>query len=202
MGYRAVMAHRNRGRSPGSSPLTTADLVVMALLHEGPRHGYDIAAELERRDVRDWASVSRAQVYYSIAKLLRTGACEESGGSGEAPDTARRVVRLTEAGKRAYGQALAAPEWREWRDVYGIVTWASLVMHLDTATRSALAARRAAFLREELARESDTIGRLSTGDPGRAEAARSIVRLGMDMMRLELEWLDGAGKEPSRRSGP
>jgi len=170
----------------------------MALLHEGPRHGYDIAAELERRDVRDWASVSRAQVYYSIAKLLRTGACEESAGSGEAPDTARRVVRLTESGKRAYGQALAAPVWREWRDVYGIVTWAALAMHLDPDARAALAARRAAFLREELARESDTVDRLSTGDPGRDEAARSIVGLGMAMMRLELEWLESADHGRSR----
>lgn len=33
--------------------LTTPDLVLLSLLAEGPRHGYEANAELERREVRD-----------------------------------------------------------------------------------------------------------------------------------------------------
>ena len=54
--------------------LTVADLVVLALLHERPMHGYAASAELEYREARDWAGISRPQVYYSLKKLAEQGA--------------------------------------------------------------------------------------------------------------------------------
>ena len=53
--------------------LTTPDLVLLSLLAERPMHGYQANAELERREVRDWAGISRPQVYYSLEKLERLG---------------------------------------------------------------------------------------------------------------------------------
>ncbi|MFZ0702368.1 MAG: PadR family transcriptional regulator, partial [Candidatus Acidiferrales bacterium] len=58
-------------QNPNSS-LTTPDLVLLSLLAEKPMHGYQANAELERRQVRDWAGISRPQVYYSIDKLARS----------------------------------------------------------------------------------------------------------------------------------
>ena len=43
--------------------LTTPDLVLLSLLAERPMHGYQANLELERREVRDWAGISRPQVY-------------------------------------------------------------------------------------------------------------------------------------------
>src|SRR5215471_15211432 len=48
--------------------LTTPDLVILSLLDERPRHGYEVNAELERRQVRDWAAVSRPQIYYALER--------------------------------------------------------------------------------------------------------------------------------------
>ena len=53
--------------------LTVPDLVVLSLLAERPMHGYEVVAELDRRQIADWANVSRPQVYYSLDKLLRLG---------------------------------------------------------------------------------------------------------------------------------
>src|SRR5580704_16758956 len=53
--------------------LTTPDLVLLSLLAERPMHGYQANAELERREIRDWAGISRPQVYYSLEKLARAG---------------------------------------------------------------------------------------------------------------------------------
>ena len=53
--------------------LTTPDLVLLSLLAERPMHGYDANLELERREVRHWAGISRPQVYYSIKKLAKAG---------------------------------------------------------------------------------------------------------------------------------
>ena len=51
------------------SGVTLADLVVLSMLAERPMHGYELWTELERRQVEKWASISRAQVYYSLRKL-------------------------------------------------------------------------------------------------------------------------------------
>src|SRR5947208_2537600 len=58
----------NRGRRARRArrvELTTPDLVLLSLLAERPMHGYQANLELERREIRDWANVSRPQVYYS-----------------------------------------------------------------------------------------------------------------------------------------
>src|SRR5258708_39384816 len=60
-----------RTRRVKRTNLTTPDLVILSLLDERPRHGYDVNAELERRQVRDWAALSRPQIYYSLDKLAR-----------------------------------------------------------------------------------------------------------------------------------
>ena len=51
--------------------LTTPDLVLLSLLAERPMHGYQANAELVRREIRDWAGISRPQVYYSLEKLAQ-----------------------------------------------------------------------------------------------------------------------------------
>src|SRR6266404_7972159 len=64
---------RHAVRRARPSALTTPDLVLLSLLAEGPLHGYQANLELERRDIRDWAGISRPQVYYSLEKLARLG---------------------------------------------------------------------------------------------------------------------------------
>ena len=49
--------------------LTTPDLVLLSLLAERPMHGYQANLELVRREVQDWAGISRPQVYYSLENL-------------------------------------------------------------------------------------------------------------------------------------
>ena len=79
--------------------LTPADLVVLGLLLEGPRHGYGVNQELARREVGDWAGVSRPQVYYSLRKLA------DAGHIGPAPGRAAGAER----GLAAHGAADRGP---------------------------------------------------------------------------------------------
>src|SRR5713101_5408465 len=60
-------------RAAKQPELTTPDLVLLSLLAERPMHGYQANLELERREIRDWANLSRPQVYYSLEKLARAG---------------------------------------------------------------------------------------------------------------------------------
>src|SRR5438876_9012080 len=91
--------------------LTTPDLVLMSLLAERPMHGYQANAELERREVRDWAGISRPQVYYSLEKLDRMGLIHAMRGSAPAEGPERQVFATTALGRTALADALEREEW-------------------------------------------------------------------------------------------
>src|SRR5438270_7991451 len=98
---RAAMAKRK------DAGLTTPDLVLLSLLAERPMHGYQANLELERRQVRDWAAVSKPQVYYSLEKLARAGLLRrlETGQPAAGPE--RDTFETTNKGRKALADALA-----------------------------------------------------------------------------------------------
>jgi DNA-binding PadR family transcriptional regulator len=182
--------------------LTAADLVVLGLLLERPMHGYEVNQELERRDVRDWAGVSRPQVYYSLRKLadaghIRPAPARVSGATrGEADRGSseggpeRRVFHVTAAGRRAYAAALARPEWATQRPPPAFVTWLVLATHADRAVQADQLARRRAFLEAEATRERATLAEILTGTGPAAMVAALVVRHTIHQFEAELAWLD------------
>lgn len=75
---------------------------LLVLLRDGPRHGYQLAAEFAERTAERW-SLNTGQVYTTLDRLVRDGFVEPDDGS--APDDRRRTYRLTPAG------ALRAEAW-------------------------------------------------------------------------------------------
>jgi DNA-binding PadR family transcriptional regulator len=191
--------------------LTAADLVVLGLLLERPMHGYEVNQELERREVRDWAGVSRPQVYYSLRKLADAGhigpapgrAAGAERGSAErgSPERGsperdsaeggpeRRVYRVTAAGRRAYAAALARPEWATQRPPPPFVTWLVLATHADPAVRARQLARRRAFLEAEAMRERATLAAIRTNTGPTVVVAALVVSLTIRQFEAELAWL-------------
>src|SRR5438552_6804359 len=86
--------------------LTTPDLVLLSLLAERPMHGYQINETLETRNIRDWAGVSRPQIYYSLDKLTGAGLLTRSRDEGPAQGPERRVYRTTALGLRRLSATL------------------------------------------------------------------------------------------------
>ena len=86
------------------SELTTPDLVLLSLLSERRMHGYQVNLELERRQVRDWAGISRPQVYYSLEKLAGLGLIRAANSDDPATGPERSVF-----GTSARGRAALAP---------------------------------------------------------------------------------------------
>ena len=181
--------------------LTAADLVVLGLLLERPMHGYEVNQELERREVRDWAGVSRPQVYYSLRKLADAGhigpapgraagaerGSAERGSAEGGPE--RRVYRVTAAGRRAYAAALARPEWATQRPPPPFVTWLVLATHADPAVRARQLARRRAFLEAEATRERATLAAILAGTGPTVVVAALVVSLTIRQFEAELAWL-------------
>src|ERR1700684_4326156 len=96
--------------------LTTPDLVLLSLLAERPLHGYQANAELERREIRDWAGISRPQVYYSLDKLSRAGLIRSLETDEPASGPERSSFETTPKGRTALAGALERTEWTTQRD--------------------------------------------------------------------------------------
>src|SRR5882762_3318372 len=93
-------------RRSKKSNLTTPDLVLLSLLAERAMHGYEANLELERRCIRDWAAISRPQVYYSLEKLAAAGFIRKMQSSEPAAGPERTVFETTHAGRAATADAL------------------------------------------------------------------------------------------------
>ena len=85
-------------RNGKRSGLTTPDLVILSLLAERGMYGYQVNLELERRCVRDWAGISRPQIYYSLEKLAAAGLIRAGDSDEPSAGPERRVFETTATG--------------------------------------------------------------------------------------------------------
>ncbi|MBM7517922.1 PadR family transcriptional regulator [Nocardioides nitrophenolicus] len=78
--------------------LTPAELTVLGLVVEQPRHGYDLEQVIEQRGIRQWTEIGFSSIYYLLAKLEKRGllSAEEAGGGAKS----RRVFRATRQGRQ------------------------------------------------------------------------------------------------------
>src|SRR5467141_3819979 len=106
--------------------LTTPDLVLLSLLAERPMHGYQANLELERREIRDWANLSRPQVYYSLEKLARAGLIRTLETDEPAGGPERSTFETTAKGRAALADALEHEGWATQRERPPFLTWMAL----------------------------------------------------------------------------
>jgi DNA-binding PadR family transcriptional regulator len=87
--------------------LTSVGKVILGLLHERPRSGYEIKSFVDRSTRFFWAA-SYGQIYPELRRLEEAGLVE--GASEPRGGRARRVFRATAAGRRALREWLTGPE--------------------------------------------------------------------------------------------
>ena len=77
--------------------LTDAELLVLGLVAEMPRHGYELDQEIERRGMREWTPIGFSSVYFVLGKLQTAGFISAKKPAG---DKARKTFTLTAVGRR------------------------------------------------------------------------------------------------------
>ena len=179
--------------------LTTPDLVLLSLLAERPMHGYEANTLLEFRKVRDWAGVSRPQVYYSLEKLARLGLIESTGGDGEKAGPERHVFATTPEGKTALADALEREDWAEQTERPPFLTWLALSWQCRSGVFQRQLRRRQEFLRGELARKQQILQAVlrEVGHP--FHEAVWMLSLVIEQLRTEVSWAEQVGREFPRR---
>jgi DNA-binding PadR family transcriptional regulator len=180
--------------------LTTPDLVLLSLLAERPMHGYQANIELERRQVRDWAGVSRPQVYYSLEKLARSGMIRSGADESPAAGPGRSVYKTTAKGRAALADALERDDWTTGRDRPPFLTWLALSWQATPAAVQLQVKRRREFLEKELAREKATLRAIRDEVGHDYHEAVWMVTLVIGQFRVELRWLRKLAQELGRRA--
>ena len=119
-----------------------ADIVLLSLLAEQPRHGYDLDRVIEQRGYRQWTSLAFSSVYYLLKRLSERGLLEPDQGS----QGRRTVFRVTEAGRRELRQAAGERVLAPAPPSAGVLPALNAYSRLDDPALAALLAQRAEAL--------------------------------------------------------
>jgi len=163
-------------------------------------HGYQANAELERREIRNWAGISRPQVYYSLEKLAGLNLLAGAETDAPAAGPERSVFRTTESGRQALAGALGQAMWTGGRERPAFLTWLALSWQAPAAVARTQVRRRRAFLETELGRAKEILQSIydEVGHPH--HEAVWIVTLHVAQFETELRWLRKLERELPKRA--
>ena len=196
-GARRVLAKIARAKR--KVELTTPDLVLLSLLAERAMHGYQANAELVRREIKDWAGISRPQVYYSLEKLARAGMIRSLETDQPAAGPERSSFETTAKGRASLADALEREDWTTQRDRPAFLTWVALSWQARPGVVKRQIERRREYLEKEVAWEKEVLRSIleEVGHP--YHEAVWMVSLMIEQFRTELRWLKRVTREMKKR---
>lgn len=188
------------GHAANQTRLTIADLVILSLLAERPMHGYEVNATLEDRKIREWAPVSRPQIYYSLDKLTRLKlicACDTDTTSG-GPE--RRVVQTTALGREQLANALEGKHWVTQKVHQPFLIWLALSWQARSKTFRKQLDNRRKLLAERLDQEKATLADVldEVGHP--YHEAVWMLELLIEQTQAELRWVERILQDAEKRA--
>lgn len=79
-----------------SKQLTDAELLLLGLVAEMPRHGYELEQVIEQRGMREWTQIGFSSIYFVLGKLEKIGLVTAEKQKGT---KAKKVFVLTDLGR-------------------------------------------------------------------------------------------------------
>jgi len=180
------------------SDLTPAELTVLGLLVEKPRHGYELDEVIRTRGMREWTEIGFSSIYYLLARLGDRGLITEVAQSPAGRGKARRVYAPTTEGRRACAEAAEAAV-AELRPVFPpiLVGLANQPLIAPERLRAALD-RRATALAEKIA----AVGAARDAQPDVPYFVRAIFDYALGQLTAEQQWLAAYRAELADDPGP
>jgi DNA-binding PadR family transcriptional regulator len=165
--------------------LTTTEGVVLGLLCEEERSGYDLLKRAEGSVAHMWAP-AKSQLYAVLPRLVEAGlASRRTVRQSARPD--KQVYRVTRAGRAAV---------RDWLETAPPKSWDELMLKVFFA---------ALCSREALLRQLDDYGDVQRDFLAEYEAITPATQYGaltleygLELMPARLRWLERAKRELSR----
>lgn len=164
--------------------LTDAELTVLGLVVERPRHGYELDEVVSERGMREWTALGFSSIYYVLGKLRDRGLVAEVAEE-RAHAKAKKTYTATDAGRRACAAAAEAAI-AELRPLHPPVLVGLANSPAIPPDRLAVAlARRAEAVAERLAE----VRRAAQADA--PPFVRAIFDYSLKQLEAEAAWLEG-----------
>jgi len=167
--------------------LTDAELLLLGLVAEMPRHGYELDQVIEQRGMREWTQIGFSSVYFVLGKLqaLRLVAARRPAGAKPGAK-ARKVYAATAAGRRT----LAAQTREALRDVrptyapvlVGMINWPALTRGEALAALT----ERGRALQAELAR----LAAIQVEQQPLPDHVEALFEFSLGQLRAEAAWVE------------
>ena len=176
--------------------MTNAELAVLSLVAQQPRHGYEIEQVIEERGMRRWTEVGFSSIYFLLKKLER-GAFIEGRLEKTERGPARKVYMATPAGQEAFHAAiievLSVPQPSPRPLMLGLANLPSLSIE---ETLTALSQYR-----EHLTEKREILRTaLDNKQHSHPYFVDAMFELGLMVMQAELEWVEKFTKQIQERS--
>jgi DNA-binding PadR family transcriptional regulator len=168
-----------------AADLTPAELTLLGLLVEKPRHGYELDEVISTRGMREWTEIGFSSIYYLLGRLRDRGLITEIDTPRPARGKARRVYGPTAEGRLACARSAEAAV-AELRPVFPpiLVGLANQPVIAPERLRAALD-RRAAALTEKIA----AISAARDAQPEMPGFVRAIFDYALGQLTAEQQWL-------------
>jgi len=180
--------------------LTISDLVILSLLAERPMHGYEVNATLEDRKIREWAPVSRPQIYYSLDKLTKLKLIRVSDTDSTSGGPERRVMHTTPLGREQLANALEGKHWVTQKVHQPFLIWLALSWQARTRTFRKQLDNRRKLLAERIVEEKATLADVmdEVGHP--FHEAVWMLQLLIEQSQTELRWVERILQQAEKRA--
>jgi len=176
--------------------MTNAELAVLSLVAQQPRHGYEIEQVIEERGMRRWTEIGFSSIYFLLKKLEHGGFIEGRLEKTER-GPARKVYRATPAGWEAFHAAiievLSVPQPSTRPLMLGLANLPSLSIE---ETLTALSQYRK-HLTEKMGILRAVLESNLQSHPYFVDA---MFELGLMVMQAELEWVEKFTRQIQERS--
>jgi len=166
--------------------MTNAELAILSLIAEKPRHGYAIEQTIRERGMREWTEIGFSSIYYVLNKLEKEGFIKSSLEKAEGKGPARKIYAVTDAGREVQlaetYRALSLPR----REVRPFLLGLSNLPVLDAA--QSLEALRS--YRQELQLRQEHLLRRATEQSNPPFYVEAMFDYSLMLLQAELKWLD------------
>ncbi|HXD29527.1 MAG TPA: PadR family transcriptional regulator [Pyrinomonadaceae bacterium] len=180
--------------------LTISDLVILSLLAERPMHGYEVNATLEDRKIRDWAPVSRPQIYYSLDKLTKLKLIRVTDADSPSAGPERRVTETTALGREQLADALEATHWVSQRVHQPFLIWLALSWQARPRTFRRQLTNRKNLLEQQLKEEQATLADVISEVGHPYHEAVWMLKLLIEQKKTELRWVERILQDTDKRA--
>jgi DNA-binding PadR family transcriptional regulator len=162
--------------------LTDSELLVLGLVAEMPRHGYELEQVIKQRGMREWTQIGFSSIYFVLGKLEKKGLVK-----ADTPATAKaqKSYTLTRTGKKTLvNQTRTA--LKTVRPTYssllmGMIHWS--VLTRDQAL-DALQTRK-----EAVAKELQRLENIHFEQQPLPDSVDAMFDFSMGQLKAEAEWI-------------